>query len=428
MNLKKIIKSNYTILENMASLSLLQMANYLIPILVLPFIVRDLGVEMIGKISYAQNIIQYFTIFITYGFEYSATREIAIHKNNHEKTKQIFWSVIVTKILLLTISFFCLLVLSACWGRVQEDIPLYLCLFAVNIGFTFFPTWFFQGIEKMKSMAIVNFLIKSIGTGMSVFFIHAPEDYLVFAYMPSSAHAILGFAAFIYVIRKYKLSSVSFVREEFFTQNKKAFPIFLNTLFTTLYTIANTTILGLFVNDYDLGIYSGAYKIIMCILMVTSMPINLSIFPSIGKKMEESKKEGLKLFKRMGIYVVLISILFSGLTWIFAPILVKILLGAEFLPCIPILKVFSCLPFLVITASLCTVQGLYGLGFQKYAPIMGLIVGSICIFMNFQFIPLWGMYGAAISWIISQFLEILISGGIVLFMSKKIMKSEESQQ
>ncbi|MBO7635291.1 MAG: oligosaccharide flippase family protein, partial [Paludibacteraceae bacterium] len=73
------MKSSYSkILGNMASLSLLQIANYLIPIIVIPFIVRSLGVETVGKVSYAQNIIQYFTILITFGFDYSATRQIAI--------------------------------------------------------------------------------------------------------------------------------------------------------------------------------------------------------------------------------------------------------------------------------------------------------------------------------------------------------------
>ena len=125
-------------------------------------------------------------------------------------------------------------------------------------------------------------------------------------------------------------------------------------------------------------------------------------------------------FKKMAKYIILASIGISILTFLFSPLLVKILLGSEFLQSIPLLKIFSCLPFLVITASLCTVQGLYGLGFQQYAPFVGLSVGIICILLNLWLIPLYGMYGAAYSWIIAQALEIIISGGIVYIKSKHI--------
>lgn len=416
------IKSNNKIAGNIASLSLLQIANYLIPIIVIPFIARSLGVEMIGKVSFAQNIIQYFTIVITFGFDYSATRQIAIHKENHEKVKEIFWSVIVTKIMLLILMFLVFLIISLFYGKIQEDMPLYLCLFMVNIGFTFFPVWFFQGIEEMKSMAIINFLIKLFGTGLSVFFISSPDDYLIFAIMPSISYAVFGLYAFIHVIRKYDLQHSKVSKNSIIEQTELSFPIFLNSFFTTFYTIANLTILGNFDNitNAELGYYSGAHKIIMCVLMVTSMPIHIAIFPSISRKFAESKKDGIHYLKQMAKYIIVASIVISLLSYLFSPLMVKILLGKEFLPAIPLLKLFSCLPFLVITASLCTVQGLYGLGFQKYAPYVGLIVGVICIMLNLYLIPLYGMYGAAISWIISQAIEILISGSIVYIKSKQL--------
>ena len=64
------IRNNSGIFGNMASLGILQIANYIIPIIVIPFIVRGLGVDKFGVVSYAQNIISYFTIIVTYGFEW----------------------------------------------------------------------------------------------------------------------------------------------------------------------------------------------------------------------------------------------------------------------------------------------------------------------------------------------------------------------
>ena len=266
-------------------------------------------------------------------------------------------------------------------------------------------------------MAIINFLIKVFGMGLSIFFVNTPDDYLIYAAMPSFSYAIFGILSFIYVVKKYNLQFCS-NKKGVIHESKKGFPIFLNSLFATLYTTANITILGLFMDDYNVGIYSGAHKIIMAILMVTSMPINLAIFPSISRKIEESKDSGIRYYQKILFYVFLLSVVVSFGCYLFSPILVKIMLGEEFLKAIPLLQYFSALPTLVIMASMFTVQGLYGLGYARFAPIVGLTVGSICIICNLYLIPIYGIFGAATSWIIAQILEILLSGGIVVYKTR----------
>ena len=95
----------------MTWLTVLQLANILIPLIVLPYIVRIFGADLFGKVSYAQNIISYLTLLINFGFDYSATREIAINKNNIELRNKIFWTVIKAKSLLLVLSLLLLVIL-----------------------------------------------------------------------------------------------------------------------------------------------------------------------------------------------------------------------------------------------------------------------------------------------------------------------------
>lgn len=410
-----------TIIANFLSLGLLQGVNCLVPILVIPFIVRALGVEAFGNVTFAQGIVQYFTILVNFGFDYSATRQIAVYREDAHKRSQIFWSVISAKSILFIVALCGFFLLSAFYHRIQQDPILYLSLFAINIGYVLFPTWFFQGVEQMGKMALINFFIKVIGTGLPVFLVAAPSDYLIYAAMPSVAYLLMGIIAFIYAVKRFDLRcpDADALRSERDAQYKLGFPVFLNTLFAALYTIANLTILGLFKENYEVGIYSGAYKIISAIMMVTSMPIHMAIFPSISRKMEASFELGWSYYKKMIGWVLAFALLVTLVVYGAAPWMVQILLGEKFADSIPLLRVLSIIPALVIMASMFTVQGLYGLGFQRYAPFVGLSVGLSCVAMNLGLIPQLGGLGAAYAWIAAEMLEILFSGLIVWYCTRK---------
>ena len=142
-----------TLYKNMISVGVLQVANYLIPFLVLPIISRILGASLFGSVSYAQNIVTYLTLLVNYGFEYSATRQISLARDDKAHTDRLFWSVIASKCMLLVVSFVILALLPLFVPRVVCDFRLYLYTALTNIGIVFFPTWYLQGVQKMDKMA-----------------------------------------------------------------------------------------------------------------------------------------------------------------------------------------------------------------------------------------------------------------------------------
>lgn len=414
-----IVLRKSKVVENIASLGLIQIANFLIPLLIIPYIVRALGVEAIGKVGYAQAIISYLTIVVNYGFEYSATQDIAINKNNKDKIHAIFWSVIKNKALFLVFTFFVLFLLYFFFDKVKQDFALYFSIALMNIGVVLFPTWFFQGMENMKGMAIVNFLIKLFGSGMTVLFVSSPDDYLIYAILPSLAYVVFGTLAFVYVLKKYRLLPLKKDTASDKATLKKGLPIFLNNFFVSLYTTANFTILGFFVSEKDLGYYAGAHKIIMAVNIITVIPISMGFFPLMSKKFDESISLGFQHLKKILIVFGFISSLISILIFIFATQLVLFLLGNEFTESIVLLKYFSFTNFLVVTATLLTVQGLYGTKLQRHAPWIGLTLSIFCIALNLTLIPILGVKGSILSWIFTQILEILIVGTILRHFFKK---------
>ncbi len=410
------IKSNQQIFKNLTWLTLLQFANFLIPLLLIPYIVRIVGVELFGKVTYAQNIITYFIVFVNFGFEYSATQEIAIHKSNLERVRAIFFSVLRFKTLLLIVSFFVLLVLAFTFDEVVEDRLLYFYAYLILIGHVLFPNWFLQGIEKMSQITIFIFIVKLLGALLIVLFVRQANDYRLFLLFLSLSFIFVGGVSLGYVIRSFNIHYTS--KKDLFVI-EKGLPIFLNNFFALVYSVVGFTILGILVSDYEKGVYSGAYKIISAGLMVVTVPITMALFPTISRKFNESFELGFIFYKKAFIWSSVFGLLVSVSIFFLSKYIVLILLGREFQESIIVLRVLSAIPFLVIVASMLTVQGMYALQLQKYAPYVGATICLVSLLLNYWIISIAGIVGAAWSYVIVEILEIILVASILVYHFKK---------
>ena len=98
-----------SLIKNVVSLIGVQGANYIVPLITLPYLTRVLGVNAFGQVAFTQIIFQYFIMITDWGFSWSATKEIALVKHDREKLSVLFLKTWLAQLLLLLILFFILL-------------------------------------------------------------------------------------------------------------------------------------------------------------------------------------------------------------------------------------------------------------------------------------------------------------------------------
>lgn len=75
------------LVKNIGSLFGIKLAGYVIPLITLPYLVRTLGIESYGYLGFSIAIVQYFVLFVNYGFDLSATSHIAKNGNDKQSCK-----------------------------------------------------------------------------------------------------------------------------------------------------------------------------------------------------------------------------------------------------------------------------------------------------------------------------------------------------
>src|SRR4051812_10374668 len=115
--------------SNFISLSVLQVVGFALPLIVLPYLIKVLGIEKFGLVFFAQALISYFMVFTDYGFNLSATREISVNRDDKEKISIIFNSVLTTKIILGIIGFIILSILILFVPKLHNESLLFYLSF-----------------------------------------------------------------------------------------------------------------------------------------------------------------------------------------------------------------------------------------------------------------------------------------------------------
>lgn len=134
----------------------------LLPLVILPHLAKVLTIDLVGVLVLVTAIMGYAGTIIDYGFSYTGVRAIANTEKNISKNTEIFLEVTCAKLILILTCFLFFMTIYFLTPWFKEYLILFVFSF-INVALlSLSPDWFFQGIEKMRIIAIGEVIGKLI--------------------------------------------------------------------------------------------------------------------------------------------------------------------------------------------------------------------------------------------------------------------------
>lgn len=389
---QKSIKKNY--IYNVAY----QILTLLTPLITAPYLSRVLQPDGIGKISYAESIVSYFSLFATMGITSYGQREISYAQDDLEKRSEAFWN---TKILGIFTSGVVTIIYVIFAFFQKEDFPVYLVLSLNLVSLIFDISWFFQGIEDFEKTVTRNILFKALQIVYIFVFVKDKND-LVLYVLGLGLFATLGNLSLWAYIPKY-VNRIQLSKLRPFNNFRTVWSMFIPTIAIQMYTVLDKTMIGIITNSsFENGYYEQAMKISKMLLTIISSLTSV-MSPRMGamfeKNMYDKAAEYLYRSYRfvwfLGIPLCLGVIATSNnfVPWFF---------GSEYNKVIILLNILS---FLIIVSGISLITGWQLLIPSKREKVFSLtvIVGALVnISLNAFMIYYFKSVGAAIASVVAE--------------------------
>ena len=373
MSINKIrdfLLSRKAIVENASYLSVLQIVLLLAPLITYPYLVRVLGMELYGVIVSAQVLVSYASIIIDFGTNSVCTKHVSINRDNPKMLSEIVSSVLLIRSLLSLICFAIYVIVVLLIPAYREFFLLFLLTYGLVLQEILFPQYFFQGIENMKYVTIINVLFKAIFIALIFIVVKSPKDFIlvpilyVIGYTVSSVTSIIIIVKMGIKLRMPKLDRV-------LVYVKDSSPLLATSIIGTIKDKFNYFFFFFSIGMSDVVIYDLGIKLNGLI----AKPVNIMeivMFPRFAKS------RNFKNIKRFAVFSFFCSLTMCALLNLFLPFLVDFFLHEQ-VDMFPI-RLLSIAPVILAISGILGNDFMVAFGYNKY--VFYSIIFTTCAYIT----------------------------------------------
>jgi O-antigen/teichoic acid export membrane protein len=389
------------VVGNAVSVMAVQAGSYILPLINVPYLLRVIGPEHYGLIAFSQAVMAYFVTLNDFGFNLSATRVLAVHRDDPVLRSELYSTVMAIKCSFCLVSFLILYMLVHFVPRFHSNGSIFFASFGIVVGTMMFPQWFFQGIEKMYWISIVNLTANLAFTFGIYFLVRRPSDYLIAATVQAGGKVLAGILGLIILFRTEHVKLIVPTMCQIRHRLSDGWHLFMSSAAATFYTSSNAVVLGLTCGMVQVGYFSAAYKIFAAGMAIVSAMCQ-ALYPHVCSLAHRSRFLAVSYLRKAMIVVGGVTFVGGCLVIILANPIVRIGVGSKYMASIPVLELMAMTPFVIAINNIYGIQGM--LNFDLKPQFTRIILVS-AVFNNIILVPLclwFGATGAAASALITE--------------------------
>lgn len=374
--------------------------NFIVPLVVFPYVSRVLGPEGLGKVEFANSIVSYFVLFTALGIPTYGIREIARTRDGAFERSKTFWE--LTSILGVTV-----IIGYACYFLVIGFVPVFKAqyvLFLIVCPSIFLSDfsceWFYVGIEDQKYITTRYIFVKIVQISLVFLCIKKAED--VYRY----AGIMIGVNGISTVFNLVRLNRyvcfVPFKKLDVVRHIKPVLVIFSSIVAVNIYTHLDVTMVGLISGERSVGLYTAANKVVRIIIQLV-ISFGVVMIPRIENCYKRGDFEGYKQGLWVSLrFVFLLGVPFTiGITF-FAPEIIWIFAGEQYAEAVFSIRLLSPIILIVGLAHFMGLQVLYTNRKERVYAVAVAAAALVNGVFNYGMIHAYGYNGAIAGTVVAE--------------------------
>ena len=311
MKLNFIRNKDYQIIaKNFSFLSFLKLFNIGFKFILIGYLIRTLGTELYGLLTWADSIIQFFIMFVNFGFNIYAAKYIVDNKADKALINEIVSSIYIIKLFLFISSFLILFIISF-FDPISENLGLLYLLLMIGLGEVFFPIWFFQGVEKLKTATIIVFLSRLLVVILTFLFVKSSDDLFLYVGFLILSNILMGALGLQTIKSKFNIKLHLVKIKRLYIYLKAATMFFMGRFFALAFNFGTIFLIGIYATMNDVTGFDTASKIVMLTVIPFEM-LQQAVFPTISRTLDRKLLLKLILFSLItGLFLMLMINIFS---------------------------------------------------------------------------------------------------------------------
>lgn len=305
------------LLKSNAILALQYLIASFVPIILIPHIVKVLGLDVYGSLTILQAIGGYGAVIVQYAFQLTGPKRIAHQKNANSLDEALFEITLAKGILLLAVFFLVTLALAlngsfSTVGRFGEVI-----LFALPVAAALNSAWFLQAVNKffLTSIISISSTLLTIFIGFNYIsneILYSIDVAVIIIFLnPIIVGAGTLVISIKYIkVRRFKLNFKGAIKEILIGRH-----LFLSQSFSLAYSASGPLIIGIILDSKSAGAYSVIEKVISAMSGGALLTYTVA-YPRLATEYIKNRQNYWNFLRWVIVFYLLSTTLIAVIIWV----------------------------------------------------------------------------------------------------------------